>query len=654
MGVGLPTVAPSGPVIVCCSAEDRPYLERLRQHVKPLRRGAVVLWERDDIPAGAPTREVERDAWTNARGVVLLVSPPFLADEFAPGSEVHAAVLDAQARGLPILWIPVSYSAHDHTELGAIQSLHDPERPLDSLSEPEANRALVDISEKLVDAVTRAASDEPSTSAAQPGGGWRAWPRKNVIAAATGACLLTPLLIWLALPDTGTEHEANGDDATPPVAAASPGEPAAAPAEQAPSPAQKPSPAEQAPSPAAPELEQKYVVPPEAMPLALVEALAEREATDCTRIGGCPVRWDGPRVEAFVSGGGTGCVVTADGLLRCWGVYAGLGTLHGGAWPWTAELASVSQVDVGGKVREVALGSSHICALMELHGRVRCWGVGNGLGYGPTQPLGDEPGEMPTADVAVGLPAEHVVAGKGHTCVLVTGGTVRCWGSNGDGQLGNGHDEDVGDDVDEMPPVAVQDIAGAIQLVAGDLHNCVLLQAGSVRCWGNNSDGQLGDGSTTSSHEGSFDSHPPSLVDLGAPVEQITAGENHTCALLRGGMVRCWGFNGHSQLGYEDKQCIGDQPGEMPPADVVLGGKVMQIAAGSTHTCALLETKTVRCWGGRWIQGQLGHGVSQTRRDHMPPLDVPIGGDVETLISLGGNFSCARLVDGSLRCWGGL
>jgi alpha-tubulin suppressor-like RCC1 family protein len=143
------------------------------------------------------------------------------------------------------------------------------------------------------------------------------------------------------------------------------------------------------------------------------------------------------------------------------------------------------------------------------------------------------------------------------------------------------------------------------------------------------------------------------VVDLGEPAEQVTAGQYHTCALLRRGAVRCWGFNGMGALGYEDPQNVGDQPGEMPPPDVAIGGRVVQIAAGWLHTCALLETKRVRCWGD-WQRAQLGHGLSQLRRDRMPPEDVPLGGDVERLVSVGGEFSCAQLADGSLRCWGRL
>jgi alpha-tubulin suppressor-like RCC1 family protein len=114
--------------------------------------------------------------------------------------------------------------------------------------------------------------------------------------------------------------------------------------------------------------------------------------------------------------------------------------------------------------------------------------------------------------------------------------------------------------------------------------------------------------------------------------------------------VRCWGTNTQGELGYEDRQSLGDEPGEMPPPDVQLDGRVIQIAAGWMHTCALLDTRKVRCWGD-WRRAQLGHGYKQVRRGRMPPEDVPIG-DVARLLSSGGEYTCAELVDKSVRCWG--
>lgn len=655
--------APPHRVIVCCSAEDRPFVERLRQHVKPLRQGGVRLWERGDVPAGARVQEAVQEAWREARAVVLLVSPGFLAEEFAPGSEIHAAVAGARARGLPILWIAVSYSAYRQTELAALAPLNDPERPLDGLADAEANRVLVAISEQLVAAVLGGAEAGPAgVREAVPGRRGR-----GALLAVIAGCVGLPALVWLVGP--GPE----GDDGTRDAASTAGSEGHGLEDRSKTGSQGHVLGDSKGDGPNAPVSEDMKKLGEE--PRTAQEELAARAAADCTRAGGCPVRWEGARVEAITAGPGySRCAVLADGALRCWGRgetgALGLGTLEPRPWPEEADLAAVPVVDAGGKVRAVASGKSHTCALMELHGRVRCWGASffGQLGYGPTQNLGDEPGEMPTANVAIGASVEQIAAGESHTCVIVAGGTVRCWGYNSDGQLANGKLGDItGDDVDEMPPGSVPGVSGATQLVAGAYHTCALVAGGKVRCWGQNEHGELGVGSkmytgqargptvaeAAKSGGGVIQSFTPRVVALGGEVEQISAGQRHTCALLRGGKVRCWGANDAHQLGYEDPQSVGDEPGEMPPEDVTIGGRAVQIAAGWMHTCALLESKTVRCWGD-WQRAQLGHGLGQVRRDRMPPEDVPVGGEVARLISSGGAFTCVQLVDDSLRCWGRL
>jgi alpha-tubulin suppressor-like RCC1 family protein len=179
------------------------------------------------------------------------------------------------------------------------------------------------------------------------------------------------------------------------------------------------------------------------------------------------------------------------------------------------------------------------------------------------------------------------------------------------------------------------------------------VQGGAVRCWGDNWSGQLGDGTNRESFDkwtNQTNRIPPDL-ELGGVAEELTAGDSHTCARLVGGAVRCWGSNLYGQLGYEDRTKIGDEPDEMPPKDVMTGGEAVQISAGANHTCALLTDKTVRCWGD-WKRTQLGHGREQQRRDKMPPEPVPVGGDVERIVSSGGDFTCVRLIEGTLRCWG--
>jgi alpha-tubulin suppressor-like RCC1 family protein len=204
-----------------------------------------------------------------------------------------------------------------------------------------------------------------------------------------------------------------------------------------------------------------------------------------------------------------------------------------------------------------------------------------------------------------------------------------------------------------MPPPLV-DVGGPVAaLAAGVEHNCALMQTGAVRCWGVNTFGQLGIGTTAAVGDNPGEM-PPADIDLGpGVVTQLDAGTDQTCALMDSGVVRCWGAAAYGALGYGNTLPLGDQPGEMPPPDVDVGGTVVQIAAGESSVCALLVGGTVRCWGANSF-GQLGYGNENPVGDvpgEMPPADVDVGGPA---VALYGDYRhyCALLMDGTLRCWG--
>jgi alpha-tubulin suppressor-like RCC1 family protein len=211
-------------------------------------------------------------------------------------------------------------------------------------------------------------------------------------------------------------------------------------------------------------------------------------------------------------------------------------------------------------------------------------------------------------------------------------GTVKCWGDNQYGQLGNGRL------TGSTRPVDVWHLTGVVSISAGNRHTCALTEQGGVKCWGQNTYGQLGIGTTTHA------ALPVDVVDLQSDVTAISAGTGHTCAVTNAGSVKCWGSNAYGRLG-------NDTHSYSPvPTDVVgLDGGVAAVSAGTRHTCVLTMAGGIRCWGANDL-GQLGNG---TTADSPRPVDVvnltnAIG------VAVNGRDSCAVTTAGRVLCWGSL
>jgi alpha-tubulin suppressor-like RCC1 family protein len=219
------------------------------------------------------------------------------------------------------------------------------------------------------------------------------------------------------------------------------------------------------------------------------------------------------------------------------------------------------------------------------------------------------------------------------------------------GVLGYGNTNNIGDN--EHPATAGDvPVGGATkQLALGYYHTCALLDTGSVRCWGRNSSGQLGLGHTTDIG----DNEPASaggVVALGGEATQISAGIYHTCALMATGQVRCWGAGFSGQLGYANINNVGDNETPASVGPVNVGGGVAEVIAGGFHTCARLTTGAVRCWGAN-TTGQLGYGHTSTIGDNETPASVApvnLGGSALELAA-GEQHTCA-LTAGGVKCWG--
>jgi alpha-tubulin suppressor-like RCC1 family protein len=208
----------------------------------------------------------------------------------------------------------------------------------------------------------------------------------------------------------------------------------------------------------------------------------------------------------------------------------------------------------------------------------------------------------PGTDVLSGVAA--ISAGANHTCALMQGGGVRCWGGNVFGQLGDGSTDG------RLAPSSADILSGAAAVSTGTTHTCALMQGGGVRCWGGNADGELGDGSYVQTMA------PPG-ADVLSGIAAVSASHLYTCALSTAGGIRCWGLNSDGQIG--DDTAL--QVDRMSPATTDVLGGVRAMALGATHVCALMQSGGVRCWGGN-DSGQLGNGMAPDRLPVPPSADL--------------------------------
>ena len=222
-----------------------------------------------------------------------------------------------------------------------------------------------------------------------------------------------------------------------------------------------------------------------------------------------------------------------------------------------------------------------------------------------------------------------VSAGGYHTCGLLTNSEIWCWGRNANGELG------VGNTTQSFVPLRVENLSNTIAVSAGGLHTCALNSGGEVRCWGSNTQGQLGASAL-------LESLTPIAVPGISGIAMLSTGAGHTCALDNNGSLWCWGFNDHGQVGNGSNQSVISTP------TLVAGiSNVIAIASGGSHTCALLSTGFVKCWGSNdW--GQLGDGTTDEK---WSPTAV-LGINNAVSVAVGITHSCATLNTGSVKCWG--
>lgn len=322
---------------------------------------------------------------------------------------------------------------------------------------------------------------------------------------------------------------------------------------------------------------------------------------------------------------------------------------------------------------QLALGSDHTCALRD--GNVYCWGQ---------NAFGERGGGSPTTPVSLPSPTIDLASSKYSTCAAAMDGSVRCWGYNDSGQIGDGTT------TTRTTPAVVVGMQGAVQVGAARSHGCARRANGTIRCWGSNSSGQFGDGTTMTQLTATADvmnlsgmvgmafggSHvcardaagaaycwgsnsygqlgdgttDNALVPIPAPVSGVswiggasfssgTAGA-HTCAIVSGA-VRCWGDNQHGQLG------DGSQTSSVTPVTAVGISDAVEVAMGRWHVCALGANGRVKCWGNN-PSGEVGSGTSGT--EEHTPVDVGLSDVLH--VGAGGYHTCAITASRQLYCWG--
>jgi alpha-tubulin suppressor-like RCC1 family protein len=329
---------------------------------------------------------------------------------------------------------------------------------------------------------------------------------------------------------------------------------------------------------------------------------------------------NGPPVAV---GGSFTCALSTEGQAYCWGLNSSYQLGDG-----TNE-ERLTPVPVSANLRFVALeatkGGTAACGL-EVSGVAWCWGTNSQgqLGNGTTV---NSP--VPTR-VLTDRRFTQLAAGNLHVCGIATDGESYCWGYNALGQIGNNSSANA------TQPTRVQSTSRFVRLEAGLNHSCGLLASGEAWCWGQNDYGQLGTGSTSDSQSRFL----PMPVATTLRFTALTAGYYYTCGLTAAGMMYCWGLNSSGQLG------DGTTTNQMTPT-AVAGGPYASISAGTSSTCASASSGVTSCWGLN-TSGQLGDG---TRSNRFTPTAVS-GTPTFLAVYPSSTHSCGIISAGTLHCWG--
>ena len=387
--------------------------------------------------------------------------------------------------------------------------------------------------------------------------------------------------------------------------------------------------------------------------------------------------------ERIASGYNHNCVLLMDAGIqgvKCWGEnYKGeLGQDNAvtlGNNPDEINNIAFINLGVNRKPINVFAGGKVSCSILN-NNFLKCWGLNSygQQGQGDTVDRGNVAGDM-AALTSIQLGVERTVqfvsvsrAGH-HICAILDDDSLKCWGRNHYGQLGVGSTNNQGDDPGEMAILPTVDLGGqTVKFVsAGSIHTCVILNDDSVKCWGQNTAGQLGRNaaqggglitdSIGSNNANEITNITPVDLGLGRTAVKIATGSKFNCVIMDNKKVKCWGYNNVGQLGLGHTDNQGDDLGEiatLPTINLGLGAK--DITAGSDYACAILTNGKIKCWGQN-NKGQLGLGHKDDQGDdlgeieNLPTINLGTGRRALSLSS-GDGHNCAYLDNRTIKCWG--
>lgn len=348
--------------------------------------------------------------------------------------------------------------------------------------------------------------------------------------------------------------------------------------------------------------------------------------------GTCVVGSDGGNegcespISQLSMGNTHGCLLNEAGDVYCWGNndtgQLGLDNSIPTSTPSLVHLPKMSEISVGGEFSCAREGTGHVW----------CWGL-NAMSQ-----LGNQSTTSSARPVLVaGLSnAIAISSGESHGCAVLSDNSAVCWGNNANAQLGGGNTA-AGIRSDVPVPVVVDSssvpLSGLRLVAAGENHSCAASDD-EVYCWGINSNGQLGDGTTA------LRAYPVTVTGIPDPskVESLSAGSDFSCARTSDEELYCWGLNSNGQLGLETAEQT------VPTATLVALTGVAELSAESSHSCAIVQG-AVHCWGQNG-NGQLGDDSLENR---VTPVEVLTDA---RLVAVGGQHTCAVSTTGSLSCWG--